>query len=852
MEVLVLPTLKKKIDELGKTTNKRKVACRLRIQQRMIDPYTNESYKPLFNNIARFLGVNLLVVTRSTGKQYFSLEAKSRESLSIIKNYFNTYPLFSSKYHDFLDWETVVNLILCQTHYDNENSDLIEKLKSGMNNSRSNINWEHLDRLGVGKKNRVLLSSCLVALHYKQKGKNLKACSNNYINKFNKLNVRHYSTGVNYNQFGSYLAGLFEGDGHIWIQNPDVGYKKKHNPRFCITFSLKNEPLAKKLLDIIESGFIRYKPKDNACVLVVSPVVGLKKIVYLINGELRTPKIHQLYKLMDWLNKHHSANIDKLPLKESPLANDSWLSGFIDSDGSFSVQHTKVKNNASLRIKRKISCRLRIEQRMLDPVTGNSYLDILTTITKFLNCSLLTRTQKSTGNEYYTLTASSKYSTEILVNYLDKYPLFSSKYLDYRDWKEIVLLIFENKHRVWSDETISYVASIKNNMNTKRNLFNWDHLDLLSFSPKGSVTIKYPYNYALSSLTVSKGNSTLNRPLLNVPSTLSVRGLNKINNREYSTVKKINSSLSTTIFLKNNVNLENFYVSGFCDADSSFSVSVLKKSNMKTGWTASARLIITLHKKDVDLLYRIQFCLGGVGTISVRNNSDVVDFVVGSVVDLVNIVIPFFSKYPLITRKRADFILFNKAVELINKKEHLTLEGLQKIVNLKASMNKGLTDGLEKAFPNTKPILRPVIERSFCIINPWWLTGFIEGEGSFSIGIRKSTSHNTGYQVSLIFHISQHLKDVELMKDLIKYFQAGGLIFRKEHPLVVYQVIKFSEIEEKVIPFLNKYPLQGVKRLVFEDWKKAAAIVKTKGHLTLKGLEEIKKIKDGMNAKRSL
>jgi len=99
--------------------------------------------------------------------------------------------------------------------------------------------------------------------------------------------------------------------------------KKKHNPRFCITFSLKNEPLAKRLLYLIGSGFIRYKIKDNACVLVVSPVVGLKKIVYLINGELRTPKIHQLHKLIDWLNKNHSTNIKKLPLKEGNLNDNS-------------------------------------------------------------------------------------------------------------------------------------------------------------------------------------------------------------------------------------------------------------------------------------------------------------------------------------------------------------------------------------------------------------------------------------------------------------------------------------------------------------------------------------------------
>ena len=285
-------------------------------------------------------------------------------------------------------------------------------------------------------------------------------------NKYNSKNVKSN------NNLKTYLAGLFEGDGHIWIQNPYM--KKKHNPRFCITFGLKNEPLAKKFLDIIGSGFIRYKPKDNACVLVVSPVIGLKKIVYLINGELRTPKIHQLYKLIDWLNKNHSTSIKKLPLKEGDLVNNSWLSGFIDSDGSFSVQHTKVENNAK---KRKISCRLRIEQRMLDPITGDSYLKVLTNIAEFLNCSLLTRKQKSTGNEYYIIAASSKLSLDIIVKYLEEYPLFSNKYLDYKDWKKIVILILENKH--YTEEGLTKTDFVRNSINKKRTYFNWDHLNKL-------------------------------------------------------------------------------------------------------------------------------------------------------------------------------------------------------------------------------------------------------------------------------------------------------------------------------------------------------------------------------------
>jgi hypothetical protein len=53
------------------------------------------------------------------------------------------------------------------------------------------------------------------------------------------------------------------------------------------------------LQKLIGFGFIKYKSKDNACVLVVSPVKGLKKIIDCINGELRTPKIIQLYNLID-------------------------------------------------------------------------------------------------------------------------------------------------------------------------------------------------------------------------------------------------------------------------------------------------------------------------------------------------------------------------------------------------------------------------------------------------------------------------------------------------------------------------------------------------------------------------
>jgi hypothetical protein len=280
-----------------------------------------------------------------------------------------------------------------------------------------------------------------------------------------KLNLNIINRTLN-----SYLAGFFEGNGHIWMPNKNV--KKRHNPRLCITFNMKNEPLTKKILELVGYGYIRYKPKQNVCILTISAVKGLKILIEVLNGELRTPKIIQLHNLIDWINKNHSSDFPKLLLKKSSLNYDSWLTGFLDANGSFSIQHTKVENGAK---KRKIACRLRLEQRLLDPITKCSYENILTDISNFLNCNLNTRKQKSTGNEYFYLTASSLKSLTIIIEYFENNPLFTAKYLDYKDWKHAVNLIMKNKH--YTKEGIKEIDLLKEKMNLKRTDYNWHHLD---------------------------------------------------------------------------------------------------------------------------------------------------------------------------------------------------------------------------------------------------------------------------------------------------------------------------------------------------------------------------------------
>lgn len=81
------------------------------------------------------------------------------------------------------------------------------------------------------------------------------------------------------------------------------------------------------------------------------------------------------------------------------------------------------------------------------------------------------------------------------------------------------------------------------------------------------------------------------------------------------------------------------------------------------------------------------------------------------------------------------------------------------------------------------------------------------------------------------------------------YLNCGRI--SKRSNVVDFIVKKFSDIELKIIPLFEIYcPLVGNKNLEFKDFCKALKIMKNKAHLTSEGLENIRKIKSGMNSKR--
>ena len=128
----------------------------------------------------------------------------------------------------------------------------------------------------------------------------------------------------------------------------------------------------------------------------------------------------------------------------------------------------------------------------------------------------------------------------------------------------------------------------------------------------------------------------------------------------------------------------------------------------RLGFVVEAIFSITLHKTDLIILQEIQSYFG-VGYIR-KDVMDKVKFRVESVKDIVNNVIPHFEKYPLITQKLADYLLFRDVVNMMINKEHLTKKGLNRIVSIKAVINLGLPDELQVYFPDIIPTLRPLVE----------------------------------------------------------------------------------------------------------------------------------------------
>lgn len=257
---------------------------------------------------------------------------------------------------------------------------------------------------------------------------------------------------LNDNQFGHYLAGLIDGDGHF-----------SSKQQLVIVFSSSDLSLAYYLKLRIGYGQIRKVKNKNAYLLIISNKDGLIKVINLINCKLRT--LNKYNQVINNILSHHLYSNFKDKIEFNFNCNNDfynhWLAGFSDANASFQI---KIVNKplwceaaAIHKNKSEIKLNYQIDQQ-------NN--DILILIKEFLGGQISYR--KSQDIYYYDSTSFG--SANKVIKYFDEYHLQSNKYINYLKWRKAYILI-QNKNHL-NEIGINKIIKLKNSMNS----FNKDKI----------------------------------------------------------------------------------------------------------------------------------------------------------------------------------------------------------------------------------------------------------------------------------------------------------------------------------------------------------------------------------------
>lgn len=292
-----------------------------------------------------------------------------------------------------------------------------------------------------------------------------------------------------------------------------------------------------------------------------------------------------------------------------------WVTGIIDSEGNFSVflQKTKEKSKFSLAFK----------------VTQKEHSKgILIDLQKYFDCgNIYLDNQKE--NAYKFSINKIKDIIEKVIPHLDKYPLLTSKYLDYQGFKKVALLLKEKLHLSKEGDlaykTVEEILSIKSNMNSLRSFEErWNYLK--SCEPitlndewvQAFIDGEGCFQFGISN-TVNRG-----KPYLALSHTLEIAQ----SNHDILLLNALVQFLACG-YLKPKYNI--------------YDINAAKSSRIVN------RFITNNHKTVIELL----------------------------------------DKYPLLTRKHLDYLDWKKLIQLKAEGAHNNPEGLQKMKDIKSSMNKG-------------------------------------------------------------------------------------------------------------------------------------------------------------------
>lgn len=136
-----------------------------------------------------------------------------------------------------------------------------------------------------------------------------------------------------------------------------------------------------------------------------------------------------------------------------------------------------------------------------------------------------------------------------------------------------------------------------------------------------------------------------------------------------------------------------------------------------------------------------------------------------------------------------------------------------------------------------------------------WVSGFTDGEGCFTISCINNSTTKFGKQIFPEFVITQGAKSLKTLEKIQQFFECGSIILNKRYDnhredLYRFCVRSVTDLEEKIIPFFEKFPLKTYKQNDFLIFKKVVRQMSLKKHLEKKGFTQILKLLGTMNRKK--
>ena len=130
----------------------------------------------------------------------------------------------------------------------------------------------------------------------------------------------------------------------------------------------------------------------------------------------------------------------------------------------------------------------------------------------------------------------------------------------------------------------------------------------------------------------------------------------------------------------------------------------------------------------------------------------------------------------------------------------------------------------------------------------WFLAGFVEGEGSVHVSIKRHPTLRLGYYIQPEFFIYQHRLRRELLEMAREYFRAGRIRPKPGNPdVLVHSIISRPAVTERVLPFLRTYMRYSARRVDYETFGHVVELLNRGVHRDPLGLAAIAQLAYSMN-----